>query len=221
MKHFYTAVAGSLLLAFGAASAPASASITIGTPNGGNCFPFGCSGTPGTRYQQVWDSSAFDGALTISSIAFVVNSGSALNGGTFTLSLSTTASLVNGIDDMPFDDNVGADDTVIYSGTLAGQFDGTTLLFDGFSFAYDPSAGNLLLDVNVVGSGGGGSFFEAMNGDATQFSRAHDFGAEFDNWGLVATFNGAIPEPATWGLMIAGFGLVGYAARRRRTLVAN
>jgi hypothetical protein len=27
----------------------------------------------------------------------------------------------------------------------------------------------------------------------------------------------AIPEPATWGLLIAGFGLVGSAARRRRT----
>jgi hypothetical protein len=27
--------------------------------------------------------------------------------------------------------------------------------------------------------------------------------------------NGAIPEPATWGLMIAGFGLIGAAARRR------
>ncbi len=30
---------------------------------------------------------------------------------------------------------------------------------------------------------------------------------------------GAVPEPATWGLMIAGFGLVGVAARRRRTTV--
>lgn len=26
-----------------------------------------------------------------------------------------------------------------------------------------------------------------------------------------------IPEPATWGMMIAGFGLVGFTARRRRT----
>lgn len=34
---------------------------------------------------------------------------------------------------------------------------------------------------------------------------------------LVFTFTGGvIPEPATWGLMIAGFGLVGAAARRRR-----
>ena len=30
----------------------------------------------------------------------------------------------------------------------------------------------------------------------------------------------AVPEPATWGLMIAGFGMVGFAARRRRATVA-
>ncbi|MCS6986322.1 MAG: PEPxxWA-CTERM sorting domain-containing protein [Sphingomonadaceae bacterium] len=29
-----------------------------------------------------------------------------------------------------------------------------------------------------------------------------------------------IPEPAAWALMIAGFGLVGMAARRRRLAVA-
>ena len=30
----------------------------------------------------------------------------------------------------------------------------------------------------------------------------------------------AVPEPATWGLMVAGLGLVGVAARRRMTVVA-
>lgn len=29
-----------------------------------------------------------------------------------------------------------------------------------------------------------------------------------------------IPEPATWGMMIAGFGLVGFAARRRTTITS-
>ena len=32
---------------------------------------------------------------------------------------------------------------------------------------------------------------------------------------------GVIPEPATWGLLITGFGLVGAAARRRRTATTH
>jgi len=35
-----------------------------------------------------------------------------------------------------------------------------------------------------------------------------------------ATVTGAVPEPATWAMMIAGFGLVGGAMRRRSTKVA-
>jgi hypothetical protein len=30
------------------------------------------------------------------------------------------------------------------------------------------------------------------------------------------SYNGVVPEPATWAMMIMGFGLVGFAARRRR-----
>ncbi|MFN3370366.1 MAG: PEPxxWA-CTERM sorting domain-containing protein [Sphingomonadaceae bacterium] len=32
---------------------------------------------------------------------------------------------------------------------------------------------------------------------------------------------GVVPEPATWAMMIAGFGLVGFVARRRRTSIAT
>ena len=44
--------------------------------------------------------------------------------------------------------------------------------------------------------------------------RVHGFDA------VVAPPAGAVPEPATWALMIGGFGLAGSALRRRRALVA-
>ncbi len=37
---------------------------------------------------------------------------------------------------------------------------------------------------------------------------------------LTAPVGGAVPEPASWALLVAGFGVVGAAARRRRTPVA-
>ncbi|MEY2884187.1 MAG: hypothetical protein RL490_1911, partial [Pseudomonadota bacterium] len=37
----------------------------------------------------------------------------------------------------------------------------------------------------------------------------------------VAPTTGPIPEPSTWAMLIAGFGLVGAVARRRRTVTAT
>lgn len=46
---------------------------------------------------------------------------------------------------------------------------------------------------------------------------------EYDDIGAAAhyeAFTGAVPEPASWALLITGFGLIGVSMRRRRTVVA-
>jgi hypothetical protein len=70
-------------------------------------------------------------------------------------------------------------------------------------------------------SGGGFGFITVASGTNLTFDRltfTFDVGgtsSNFDNFvGNVA----AVPEPATWGLMIAGFGLAGGALRRRHRL---
>jgi hypothetical protein len=61
-----------------------------------------------------------------------------------------------------------------------------------------------------------------VNNFALSFSGITNYGAAGGNFNASGsgTFAGAVPEPATWAMMIAGFGLVGAAARRRRMTVA-
>lgn len=42
-----------------------------------------------------------------------------------------------------------------------------------------------------------------------------------DNQGGISLSIAAVPEPASWALLIAGFGMIGFAARRRRTMVVT
>lgn len=79
-----------------------------------------------------------------------------------------------------------------------------------------------------------GLIFDTTVGDAFNNFEGLTFVAAADSWDgrayLIASAEdqswthlfrlSLVPEPATWGMMIAGFGLVGAAARRRRTLAA-
>ncbi|MEP6786543.1 MAG: PEPxxWA-CTERM sorting domain-containing protein [Sphingomonadales bacterium] len=58
--------------------------------------------------------------------------------------------------------------------------------------------------------------------NATTFSRTLVANSGFSMDGLVVlgATNGAVPEPATWAMMIGGFGAIGGAARYRRRKVA-
>jgi hypothetical protein len=80
-----------------------------------------------------------------------------------------------------------------------------------------------------TGQGGTGSFnplLSYVNDRFSNFDSAFGFPFETNNTGGVwlganLHFGGdVIPEPASWAMMIAGFGVVGFAARRRRMFAA-
>ncbi|MEO7086525.1 MAG: PEP-CTERM sorting domain-containing protein [Gemmatimonadaceae bacterium] len=215
-----------LLALAGAAASPASAQL-IGTGTGTNIFPFGGanSGPASTIYQQIYASSDFGGPELISAIEFFRAGVGDLRSGTYDLYLSTTTVAVIGLNTTDYDSNRGADNTLFGSYVLSGAAP-ATLVFAGTPFAYDPSDGNLLLDVRVSDASptvSGAAPFLANRGDAGGvYSRATDFipvgATSFVDWGLVTQFDAtpitAAPEPASLWLMSTG--VVGVAAIRRR-----
>jgi hypothetical protein len=103
-------------------------------------------------------------------------------------------------------------------------------LTDYVHFAYDTAAGAFVTNFNTCGYAGCGyeSSLSAINGNGNFgffFSGAPGLFTEYSTYtsgefDTITFSGGAIPEPASWAMMIAGFGLVG-AAMRRRALVAG
>lgn len=214
-------------------ASPAFSDTVIGLPaasGSGNCFPFGCAYNG--DYQQVYSASQFSGPLTITDLEFFNTQddggATAMNSGTWTISLSTTAADWNTLS-TTFSSNLGGDNTEVFTGDLSQPWSfGDTLSIDlSTPFTYDPSTGNLLMTVNVNGStaAGGNIFFDVNNGN-TFLGRVYCSSGDCTNsvgvdpgHGLVTGFSTAtpVPEPSTFLLLEAGLlGLVGFAAVRRR-----
>ncbi|WP_217352574.1 PEPxxWA-CTERM sorting domain-containing protein [Sphingomonas sp. ID1715] len=81
--------------------------------------------------------------------------------------------------------------------------------------------------VNAVGGGAGGAFFLGFTSGSANIARIvitefdendanPDSNIGYDTFRFGAI--NAVPEPASWALMVAGFGLAGAATRRRRVL---
>jgi hypothetical protein len=117
--------------------------------------------------------------------------------------------------------------------------DGVLTTTQGFALHLDnvdtgvnnPAARVLYFDVKGPGSFLLKSDFENQTFDATaDFATfgplgSHRFGMSIDGNtiqidNIVVDLGAAVPEPATWALMIAGFGMAGAAARRRNLALA-
>jgi hypothetical protein len=196
-------------------------SVTIGTPSvdGGNEYPFG-STIP--AYQQVYAATDFSGPIVISGITFfnTTNPAGSIDPATYQIELSTTSAAVNGLS-ATFASNYGSDNTTVFDGILSGSAS-PSFTIPTTSFQYNPSMGNLLLTIFQTGSTQTSTvFLDAYSTDSGGlFSRTYSFSGTTgangeDGWGLVTEFD-AVPEPSTYAMLIAGFGLLVIRFRGRR-----
>jgi hypothetical protein len=227
MRH----AAGAALLLGLAASASFGSSLTVGTFSDDNAFPFGGPyyGYTGTDYQEAYASNDFSGPVLISGIDFFLAPGftGSVYSGTYTLTLSIISSDIGSLSSTDLASNIGSDATVFETETLSGKAP-NELTFTGTPFLYDPSLGNLLLDISVAGgTGGSGVAFEDNGGVGTALARYQNFGAnDGDGWGLVTEFDSAsgtpaVPEPGTLPLVSGALGALVVFARLRKRQVSQ
>ena len=127
--------------------------------------------------------------------------------------------------------------TTAATGTGPQPFD-YTINFSN-SFFYDPTAGSLILDfliptsATVSGSGFGFLTFDTVNSlddgifSVVDINDGAATSGTLSTAGAITSFQtasatGAVPEPATWAMMLVGFAAVGASIRRkhRSTLAA-
>jgi hypothetical protein len=195
----------------------------------GNCDPFGCPEFFGLgTYQQVYTSSPFSGATTITGLTFYneeVPDGAEPAGGTYTLSLSYSNNAPGDLNTSSPNSNISSGSEVFFVGSLP-LLSQNTLDFVGTPFVYNPAIGYLLLTVTVTApSDHALTLFLDQSSTDAQTSDVYfgTFNSPSNTGGLITGFTTvssiATPEPASLLLMLAGVTcLIAYQRRRHRVL---
>ena len=167
--------------------------IVGGSSEGANVFPFGGGFGFASRYQQAYAAAQFNSAapLLIRSISFVGGQGTFATS-TYAFSLSTVTAGIDNLSTTNFNANRGPDSAPLASVNLSGAAP-TTLRIEGATpFLYDPTRGNLLLDIvitrgAVVAPGLAASYQSRFSAYGIM-SRYHNFGTGFIGFGLITQF---------------------------------
>lgn len=216
------------IFAVAVATPAAAASVTVGSNDSGNCYPFTCndSGTSvgqSIDYYQIYNSSAFSGATSFNKINFFEYApipGNFLSGN-YVIDFATTISGIgSGYPVLPLS-NISN----FFNGSLGGPSNAGVFSITGGLYNYNPANGNLVMHViasnqALVPNGSGNGYLQA-DYTGTNTTRAYLLSSGTPSSGtgaLVTEFvtTSAVPEPATWVMMLVGFGMVGFSLRSRR-----
>jgi hypothetical protein len=200
-------------------------------PNTEQLVPFGLDSDgpsdPSTRYQQIYNANLFGHSpISITTLTFyatpALGGGGTFNPVSYQFSLSTTTQTVAGLS-TNMAANVGSNSAAFRTVTSAGSAPAVWTI-SGTPFVYDPSKGNLLLDIQIFGQTSTGTFLGAGFDGLTDFGGASSSVSNFISpiaatpAGLVTglTFN-TVPAPPAMILMALGLGgLAGVRRLRRR-----
>jgi len=205
----------------------------------GNSFSTAFDGSP-IRYQQVYASDQFgliaSGGGILNHVYFRLDSplGSPFFAelAEFEMRFSTTQMNPDGLSPV-FTENTGPDETLVFGSaplelsSSHGPFDSPQAWEIEFrlptQFYYDPSAGNLLMDLTILAPGADVPPFDAVDllGDGvSSLRRSGEFPPVFETKGLVTRFQfEVIPEPSAANLLMAG--LLAFIGRRLLRRVAS
>jgi hypothetical protein len=191
-----------LLAVWLAACVSAHADIVIGQTSGrsGNEIPF--TDDPGNafplEYQQIYSHQDFPGITTISSVGFAADLDFSPFAYDMTVGLGTAATLVNA-PSIHFADNAGPDFTVVESGIVRNSDGVFNLVIQTTPFTYDPSKGDLLLDIMIDANPTGGIFSAYNDNYMPDMSRIFTYYGTNSvdiGYGLTTRFGvAAVPEP--------------------------
>jgi hypothetical protein len=159
------------------------------------------------RIQHVYAASEFPGPTTITKVSFFASPvpfGDTWNGvSTWQMNLSTSANPIGSLS-LTFANNVGGDSVVFDTQTfpLSSPAANSLVSFNG-SFYYDPSFGDLLVDIVRTAGTGDGVRLDASFGNTGLVERVFAFNGNVtaehqgpDTYGLRVLFE-TVPEPST------------------------
>jgi len=217
LKYFYAALGTASLLAVAAPVQATTVAYDNGNTSTGDCTP-GCT----SPTQTVYSASLFGASpVNVNSVSFYWDI-QIPPASPITFTLSTSKNAVGALSD-DFASNVGDDAQLFYSGVLTPGSGWVT--FTGSSpFHYDPTAGDLLVEIDNPGATYDWDTITSAYNNDPRAQRAYTIagccsGVDSPGYAFNTRFDvspAAAPEPASWALMLGGFGAIGTAMRRRQ-----